>query len=185
MVSIPSLWLPIVLSAVFVFLVSWVTHMLLTYHRSDYTAPPNEAAVMKALREAGVGEGNYFMPHADGPKAMSSPEWIEKCKQGPVAMMNVMPAGPPNMGKSLGTWFVFVLVVSVFVAYLTGQTRGPGAEYLAVFQVAGCTAFLAYGLGEAMNSIWRAQKWSTTAKHMFDGLVYALVTAGTFGWLWP
>ena len=185
MVSIPSLWLPIVLSAVFVFLLSWVLHMLLTYHRSDYGRLANEDAVMAAMREAGVKPGNYFMPHADGPKAMSSPEWIEKCKQGPVGLVNLMPSGPPSMGKSLATWFVFLLVVGVFVAYLTGRTQAPGTHYLAVFRVAGCSAFLAYGLGEAMNSIWKSQKWSTTFKSMFDGLVYALVTAGTFGWLWP
>jgi hypothetical protein len=35
------------------------------------------------------------------------------------------------------------------------------------------------------NSIWRGQSWGTTWKHVADGLVYALVTAGTFGWLWP
>lgn len=185
MVPIPTLWLPIVLSAVFVFLLSWVTHMLLTYHRSDYAQMPDEDAVMAAMREAGVGPGNYFMPHGDGPQAMSSPEWIEKCKKGPVGMVNVMPSGPPNMGRSLGVWFVFLVVVSIFVAYLAGRTLGAGAHYLGVFRVAGCTAFLAYGLGEAMNSIWKAQKWSTTFKHMFDGLLYALVTAGTFGWLWP
>lgn len=185
MVPIPSLWLPIVLSAVFVFLVSWVTHMLLTYHRSDFGQMPNEADVMKAMRDAGVGPGNYFMPHADGPSAMNSPEWIDKCKAGPVGLVHVMPSGPPNMGKSLGMWFVFLVVVSIFVAYLTGRTLGPGADYLMVFRVAGTTAFMAYGLGEVMNTIWKAQKGSTTVKHMFDGLIYALVTAGTFGWLWP
>lgn len=185
MVSIPSLWLPILLSAVFVFLVSWVTHMLLTYHRSNFGQIPNEDAVMAALREAGVGPGNYFMPHADGPKAMSSPEWLDKCKQGPVGIVNILPSGPPNMGKSLGKWFLFLLVVSLFVAYLAGRTQAPGAGYLGVFRVAGCSAFMAYSLGEAMNTIWKGQKGSTTVKYMFDGLVYALVTGGTFGWLWP
>ena len=80
MVSIPSLWLPIVLSAVFVFLVSWVTHMLLTYHRSDYAKLPDEDAIMAAMREAGVQPGNYFTPWGDGPKDMANPEWQEKCR---------------------------------------------------------------------------------------------------------
>ena len=185
MVPIPSLWLPIVLSAVFVFLVSWLTHMLLTYHRSDYAKLPSEEDVMKAMRDAGVQPGNYFMPHGTGPKDMANPEWQEKCRLGPVGLLNIRPNGVPNIGKSLGVWFVFLLVVSVFVAYLTGRTLGPGTHYLGVFQIAGCSAFMAYGLGEVMNSIWKAQKGSTTAKHMFDGLIYALVTAGTFGWLWP
>lgn len=185
MVPIPSLWLPIVLSAVFVFLLSWVLHMLLTYHRSDYGRLPGEEDVMAAMRKAGVQPGNYHFPHAASPKDMGSPEWIEKCNQGPVGIVHVMPSGPPNMGKYLATWFVFCLVVSVFVAYLTGRTLGPGAPYLSVFRVAGTAAFLAYALGEAMNSIWKGQTWSNTLKSMFDGLLYALVTAGAFGWLWP
>ena len=185
MVPIPSLWLPILLSAVFVFFLSWLMHMVLTYHRSNYAKLPDEDKVMAAMREAGLQPGNYHCPHAGSPKEMGSPEWIEKCKQGPVAMINVLPSGPPNMGKYLGTWFVFCVVVAVFVAYLTGRTQGPGADYLTVFRIAGCSAFMAYGLGEAMNSIWKAQKWSSSFKHMFDGLVYGLVTGGVFGWLWP
>ena len=159
------------------FLVSWVLHILLTYHRSDYSKLPDEDAIMKAMRDAGVRPGNYFTPWGDGPKAMASPEWQEKCRQGPCALINVRPSEVPNMGKSLAAWFVFILVVSVFVAYLTGRTNGAG--------VAGCSAFMAYGLGEVMNTVWKAQKASTTAKHVLDGLVFALVTAGTFGWLWP
>ena len=185
MVPIPALWLPIVLSAVLAFLASWVLHMLLPFHRSDYVQLPDEGALMEAMRKAGVKPGNYFFPHASGPQEMGSPEWIEKCTRGPVGMVNIQASGPPNMGKSLAIWFVFLLVVSVFVAYLTGRTQEPGAAYLAVFRVAGATAFLAYGLGEAMSSIWKLQRWSTTFKSMIDGLIYALLTAGSFAWLWP
>jgi hypothetical protein len=44
---------------------------------------------------------------------------------------------------------------------------------------------MAYGLGNLSNSIWKGQPWSMTIKEVIDGLVYALLTAGTFGWLWP
>jgi hypothetical protein len=27
--------------------------------------------------------------------------------------------------------------------------------------------------------------WSIVLKESFDGLIYSLLTAGTFGWLWP
>jgi hypothetical protein len=89
------------------------------------------------------------------------------------------------MGKALGFWFVFCLVISLFVAYLTGRTLGPGADYLAVFRVAGTTAFLGYAAAQATDSIWKGQAWGATCKHLLDGLIYALLTAGTFGWLWP
>lgn len=77
------------------------------------------------------------------------------------------------------------VVVSFFAAYLASRTLDPGADYLAVFRVVGTTAFLAYSMAHMSDSIWKGQKWSTTIKHMIDGLVYALLTAGCFGWLWP
>ena len=45
--------------------------------------------------------------------------------------------------------------------------------------------FLAYGAGPIPASIWMGKPWSVATKEVFDGLVYGLVTAGTFGWLWP
>jgi hypothetical protein len=116
---------------------------------------------------------------------MKSPEFTEKLTQGPVISMTVMPNGPINMGKSLGLWFVYSLVVSVFSAYVAGRALGPGADYLAVFRFAGVTAFAAYSLALLQQSIWWARKWSSTIKSVVDGLIYALFTAGTFGWLWP
>ena len=32
---------------------------------------------------------------------------------------------------------------------------------------------------------WKMKPCKMTLKHAFDGLVYALLTAGIFGWLWP
>src|SRR6266851_8791731 len=42
MVSLSALWLPIVLSAVIVFVASSIMYMLLPYHRSDYRKLPEE-----------------------------------------------------------------------------------------------------------------------------------------------
>jgi hypothetical protein len=99
--------------------------------------------------------------------------------------MIVFPSGPPNMPKYLATWFVYCVVVGIFTAYLTGRTTSSGTVYLGVFRVAGTVAFMAYGVGQLVNGIWRGMPWSTVIKEVFDGLVYSLLTAGTFGWLWP
>jgi len=40
MVPIAALWIPILLSAVIVFVASSIIHMLLPYHRSDYGNAP-------------------------------------------------------------------------------------------------------------------------------------------------
>jgi hypothetical protein len=185
MVSLAALWLPIVLSAIFVFIASSIMHMILPYHRGDYRQLPDEEKVVTALRGAGLTRGLYIFPFCALQKDMKSPAMIEKYKQGPVGTMTVFPTGPVNMPKFLGLWFAYCLVISFFTAYLTGHTVAPGTPYLAVFRVAGTAAFMAYGLSQLSNGIWKGQLWSITLKEVFDGLVFGLVTAGTFGWLWP
>lgn len=185
MVSLTALWLPIVLSAIFVFAASSIVHMVLTYHRNDVAKMNDEDAVRAAMRAAGVTPGDYFIPYGGGPKEMNTPEMRARFEEGPVGFVSIMPSGMPRMGKALATWFAYTLVVSFFTAYLTGRTLGPGAEYLAVHRVAGTVAFLSYSMAHASDSIWKGQKWATTLRHMFDGLVYGLLTGGCFGWLWP
>jgi hypothetical protein len=137
MVSITSLWLPIVLSAVIVFIASSIIHMVLPYHRSDYKKLPNEEKLLEAIRSEKVAPGDYTFPCPASPKDMSSPEMMEKYKQGPVGFATIIPSGPPAMGKQLVLWFLFCLIVGFFVAYVTGRTLDFGAHYLAVFRVAG------------------------------------------------
>ncbi|MBI3662043.1 MAG: hypothetical protein HY234_03210 [Acidobacteria bacterium] len=185
MVELTALWMPILLSAVVVFVASSIIHMALPYHKSDYKKLPNEEKVLEALRALGLAPGSYHFPHCGSHKDMKTPEHTEKLNKGPIGLMTVFPAGVPNMGKYLGTWFAYCLVVSVFVAYVAGRTLGPGTQYLAVFRIAGTVGFLSYGIAHAHASIWEGRAWSTTFKFFFDGLVYGALTAGVFGWLWP
>jgi hypothetical protein len=184
MVSLSALWLPILLSAVLVFIASSIMHMLLPYHRGDYQPLPDEDKVLAALRAAGLKRGLYMFPFSTR-KEMTSPATIEKFKLGPVGMLTVFPSGSIVMPKFLGMWFAYCLIIGFFVAYLTGRTVASGSPYLTVFRVAGTAAFLTHGLGHLSNGIWRGQPWGVTLKEVFDGLIYALLTAGTFGWLWP
>ena len=185
MVSIPSLWLPILGSAVLVFVASSIIHMMLPYHWNDFGSVPSEDDVMEALRKFSIPPGDYVIPRAATPKDMGSPAFIEKATKGPVAFVTVVPSGPPAMGASLAQWFVYCVVVGVLAAYVSGRTLAAGASYLEVFRFAGTTAFIAYAVGLWQDSIWYKRAWSTTVKNTFDGLVYALLTAGMFGWLWP
>jgi len=185
MVPIASLWLPVVLSAVFVFFASWAVHMLLPWHKGDYRKVPREDEVMEALRKFAIPPGDYMMPCGDGPESMKDPKFLEKFKAGPVMIMTVMQPGVMNMGPALAQWFVYCLVVSVFAAYVAGRALDPGAHYLGVFRFAGVTAFAGYALAQAQESIWHHRDWGATLRTMTDGLLYGLVTAGTFGWLWP
>jgi hypothetical protein len=116
---------------------------------------------------------------------MKNPAFLEKMKRGPVVIMNVLESGPPSLGTSLSLWFLYCIVVGIFAAYVAGRALGPGAHYLGVFRFSGAVAFVGYSLALWQNTIWYKRKWSTTLKSTFDGLIYALLTAGTFGWLWP
>ena len=111
MISIASLWLPILVSVVAVFVASSIIHMVLTYHNSDFGKLPAEPEIMEALGKHGIAPGDYFMPHGEGAAAMKDPEFIEKMTRGPVALMTFVKSGPPAMGKSLVQWFVFCLLV--------------------------------------------------------------------------
>jgi hypothetical protein len=184
MVPLTALWLPILLSAVFVFIASSIMHMVLPYHRSDYGQLPDEDKVLAALRAAALKRGLYVFPYCTH-KDMNSPAVMEKRKQGPVGFMTIIPSGPPVMPKFLIQWFVFCILIGFFVALLMSLTVAPGANHHVVFHVALIAAFLAYGLGNLSNGIWKGQPWSLTLKEVIDGLVYGLLTAFTFGWLWP
>ena len=185
MVSMHLLWLPIVVSAVIVFALSAIIHMMLPYHRNDFSKLPSEDAVMDALRPFNIAPGDYMVPCAGNPESMRTPEFSAKMAKGPVVIMTAIKPGPPNMGANLVQWFIYCVVVGVFVAYVSGRALPHGASYLHVFRFAGVTAFIAYSVAMWQDSIWYKRKWSTTLKSNFDGLLYALVTAGFFGWLWP
>ena len=184
MVSVLSLWLPILLAAVIVFVVSSIVFTVLTYHQSDYKAVPSEDQVMDALRGFEIPPGDYVLPYMSA-QNMKTEELKQKVEKGPVAFMTVIPSAMPSMGKNLVLWFVYCLVVGLLAGYVAGATLPPGSHYMAVFRVVGATAFAGYGLALAQSSIWYHKGWAATFKSIADGLVYALLTAGTFGWLWP
>ena len=184
MIGLSMLWLPILLSAVIVFVVSSIVHTVLPWHKSDYPQVPNQDKVMETLRAHAIPPGDYMMPRPSSREEMRAPEFAEKMKKGPVIMMTVMP-NQFSMGRNLTLWFVYLVVVGVFSGYVAGRALPAGAPYLRVFRFVGTAAFLSYAVALWQMSIWFHRAWLTTIKATVDGLIYALLTAGTFGWLWP
>ena len=185
METIGAFWLPIVISAVLVFFASSLIWNVLGAHKWHVRALPDEAAALEALRKQGLAPGQYSFPYVADPKAMKEPAFQEKLNKGPVGLLVVRPSGPIVMSKFLSSWFAYVLLVSVFVAYVCGQTLLFGAPYMRVFRIAGSVAFAAYAFAQIPNAIWWGRPWKSAFKEVVDGIVYALLTAGTFGWLWP
>jgi hypothetical protein len=185
MTGLHLLWLPILLSSVIVFVVSSLIHMVLPWHKNDYPKMPNEDKAMEALRPLGIPPGDYMVPHPSSRQALRSPEFLEKLNKGPVMVLTVLPNGPFSMGRNLALWFLYLIVVSLFSAYVAGRALPPGAPFLQVFRFAGTVAFLGYTMALWQMSIWYRRAWSTTIKATVDGLIYALLTAATFAWLRP
>lgn len=186
MISLTALWLPILLSAVIVFVVSSIIHMALSFwHKNDCLKVPNEDKMMDALRPLAIPPGDYMVPRCDSMADMKSPAFAEKMKKGPVIVFTVLPNGPVTMGKSLVLWFLYSIVISIFAGYVGSRALHVGSHYLEVFRFVGTAAFLGYTGALAQFSIWYGRNWVTTVKGIIDGLIYALMTAGTFGWLWP
>ncbi len=185
MVALPDLLVPIVLSAVLVFIASMLVHMVLPFHRSDYPKVPNEDKVMDALRALAIPPGDYMVPKANDMAHMKSPEFQARFEKGPVVMMTVMPGGPMRMGPQLFQWFVYSLVVSLFAAYVAGHTLKAGTSYLEVFRIVGAVSFCSYAMAYWPMSIWYKRAWRVTLTQTLDALIYACLTAGAFGWRWP
>jgi hypothetical protein len=185
MVAITSLLLPIVLAAVAVFLISSAMHTVLRYHWNDFRAVPNQAAALEALRALKLAPGDYALPKADSVAQMRTPEYKALYERGPMILMNVAPGGAIAIGRNLVQWFLYLLVVGFCCAYIAGRELPPAAPYLSIFRLVGFTAFMAYSLALPQGSIWYRRNWRVTLVEMIEGLVYAGLTAGMFGWLWP
>lgn len=185
MVSIPELWLPIVVATALVFVASNIVWMLLPHHKSDARRLPDEAGALEAFGKQGLKPGLYRFPWANSMAEMKDPAFVEKLNKGPVGLLTVLPSGPFNMGRSLGLWTAYLVVMGILVAYVTGRVLGPGESYLEVFRVAGTVAFMGYSGAQLPSAIWWGKPLDVALKEIVDGLVYGLVTAGAFGWLWP
>ena len=188
MVGIFSLWLPILLGGAAVFIASSVVHMVLPHHRKDFQILPDEDGVMDALRPFDIPPGDYLTPcsHA-GMDAMKDPAFKAKAESGPLLVMTVLPKGSftEGMGKTMGAWFLYCVLVSFFTAYAAELALPAGAHYTQVFRFTATVTFGFYGLGLWPQSIWFKSSTSTAVKSTVDSFVYGLMTAGVFGWLWP
>ncbi len=185
MTPLHTLWLPVLLSAIAVFVVSSLIHMVTPWHKGDYPKLPDQDKVMDTLRPFQIPPGDYMVPCPGDRQEMASAEFAEKMKRGPVVVMTVIPSGPPSMGRSLVLWFLYSFVVGGCAVYIGARALPPTAGHLAVLRFVGAAAFYAYALALWQMSIWYHRSWTTTIKATVDGLVYALITGGICAWLWP
>ena len=184
-VALTELWLPILLAAAAVFVVSSLIHVASPLHKSDYKPLPDEERVLEAMREAGLQRGGYAFPFASSMKEMAEEGFISKQNQGPVGFMQVLPNGPIKMGGALVIWFLYSALLATFAGYIGTLCLSRGADYHEVFRITGTVALLGFATAPIQDSIWRGVRWAVTARFVAGGILYGLVTAGVFGAMWP
>ena len=178
------LWLPILLSAATIWIISAVVWMALAHHKRDFIALPDEDGLMEYLRKSGIKPGNYVFPDFRGREAMKSPKVEKALNEGPVGHLSVWPT-PLTMGSKMFATFIVYLVVSTLIAYLTRVALPGAAPFAKVFQVAATAGILAYCFSFIPNAVWFGSYKRTIAANLVDGIVYGLITGALFGWLWP
>jgi len=184
MIGVTALLVPALLSAVLVFIASSLIHMLTKWHAGDFSRLSNEEGVLAALRPFNLAPGQYVAPRPASTKDMGTPEFQAKVKLGPHIMLQVMTGGT-GMGRQLGLWFVYAFVVALFSGYMASKAQQSGADYMVIFKFVAPISFAASSIGLWQMSIWYQRPWIVTIKGSIDGLIYACLTAGVFGWLWP
>jgi hypothetical protein len=183
MVSLVDLWLPIVLSAVLVFVASSIIHMALRWHSKDFKKFAAEDGVMDALRPFNLAPGDYAAPLPDNMAHMGSPEFKAKQARGPSFALTILDNA--SISRNLVKWFVYCVVVGLFTAYVASITLPDEAPYMTVFRVTSTVAFAGYALALWQSWIWFSRSLGSILRSTIDGLLYGLLTGGAFGWLWP
>jgi hypothetical protein len=180
---VAQLWLPILLSAALVFVLSAASHMVLPWRRGEWGRITDYAALQAALQA--LPPGQYAFPAAPEPKEQMKPEWLERWAKGPSGWLTVAPRRPISMGRNMALSFVVFLGVAFMAGYTAAHALGPTPRYLAVFRIVGTVATLSFGVGSIFNSIWYDRPWRAYLADAIDALLFGLVMAGVFGWLWP
>lgn len=184
-VNLTDLWMPILLGTLLAWMASAAIHLALKYHNSDYLPLSNEDEVAASIGRGTPKPGIHTIPHCVDMAKMNDPAMQAKFTNGPVAFVTIFPTGMPQMGKLIGQQILYFLIGCVMIGWCASLALAPGAAFKSVFSFVAPVSFLAFGWGVVPFAIWYGHPWSTTAKYLLDALIYGLVVAGSFAWLWP
>lgn len=184
MIPLADLWLPILLAAVAVWIVSALAWTLFPHHHRDFDKLPDEAAFCAQLKALNIGPGNYGFPNAADCKGGNKEEMQRRWKEGPIGWLTIMPT-PLNMGRNMILSFLVYLAVSLFIAYAGAITLPRGTGFATVFRVLGAAGVAAYAFASLPHGIWFGSKPRALLMCMLDGIAYGLATGAVFAALWP
>ena len=176
------LWLPIVASAVLLFVLSAASHMALPWRRNEWGRITESEALQASLE--GLRPGLYAFPAAPDPKQQMTKEWRDRWAKGPSGWLTIAPRAPVDMGRNMALSVVAYLLVACLAAYVAWHALGPAPHGRAVFRLVGTLGFMSFGVGTVFESIWYHRPWRAYASDALDALLSGLVMAAAFAWLW-
>ncbi len=179
-----SLWLPILVSAVVVWIASAIIWMAMPHHKRDRINLPDQEAMIQFVRSHNIPPGNYVFPYCGDAAQRNSPAMKEAIERGPIGTLSLWPT-PMKMGPKMLATFLVYLAVSIFLAYLASITIEPHANHMRVFRIVGTGGILAYCFAFIPNAVWFGGYLRTIVACIIDGIFYGLITAAIFAWLWP
>jgi len=180
-----SIWLPTLVSAVIVFVLSSIFHTMLPWHKNDYPRVPNEDAVMDALSPLNIPPGEYMVPRPEAMSELKSPAFLERMNRGPVFILRMLPNGMRSMGAPLAQWFVYLLIVCALAGHTAQRVLPPDTSAHHIFHTVALTSFMGFAAALWQMTIWYQRSAWISMKATIDGLIYAAVTGLVFVWLWP
>ncbi|MBI3860586.1 MAG: hypothetical protein HY290_01680 [Planctomycetia bacterium] len=180
LVSLGSLVLPIVLSAVALFFASFLSWMVLQLHKGDWKKIDREDEFLAAAGQCHLAEGSYMFPGCKSNADMQSEDYKKKYEAGPRGVMTILPK--VNMGQNLGLTFAYFLIVSTLLGYLASISISPGAEFMGVFRFVSTAALMTFLAAIVQHAIWFRNR---IVGHVVESLAYAAITAAIFAALWP
>ena len=181
------LWLPILLSAAAIWVLSLVVWMALPHHKRDFIAiahPPGEDGLMEYIRSSGIKPGNYLFPDFRDRASMETAKTQKALQEGPVGHLSIWPT-PLTMGSKLIATFFVHLVVSILIAYLARIALPGPAPFAKVFQIAATAGILAYCFSFIPSALWWGSYKRTIVANVIDGVLFGLVIGAIFAWRWP
>lgn len=173
-----SLWLPILLCAIALFLASFLSWMVVQLHKNDWKKLSNEDAFMSVAANTPVG--SYMFPRANSMAEMKTPEFQKKYEAGPRGILTILPK--TNMGLNLGLTFLYFLAVSFLLAYLATMALEPGAEFSKVFRFVSTAGLMTFLAAMVQQAIWFRPR---IVGHIIESIAYAAIVGAIFASIWP
>ncbi|MCC6425806.1 MAG: hypothetical protein IT435_03190 [Phycisphaerales bacterium] len=184
MAEFMALWLPILVSAVAVWIASAIVWMAMPHHKKDYIELPDEKGFTAFLKSQNIPAGVYGFPDCKTPEKRNSPEMKEAWQHGPMGMLYVWKT-PMSMGGKMFATFLVFLCASAGIGYLASIAITGSPEGMHVFRIVATAGTLTYCFSFIPNMIWFGAYRRTIVANIVDGIAYGVITGLVFMWMWP